>query len=107
MKNKKLREVFEIWKNVYRIRSVEEAIAREYSKGEMRCPTHLSIGQETVPSCIQEFISKNDYAISGHRGHAHYLAKGGNLKKMLCEIFIIRIILVKSTPPFCFDQVIV
>lgn len=85
--NKKLREIFRIWKNVYRIRLVEETIAKEYSKGEMRCPTHLSIGQEAVPSCIQEFINKNDYAISGHRGHAHYLAKGGNLKKMLCEIF--------------------
>jgi pyruvate dehydrogenase E1 component alpha subunit len=86
-KNKKLREIFRIWKNVYRIRLVEETIANEYSKGEMRCPTHLSIGQEAVPSCIQEFINKNDNAISGHRGHAHYLAKGGNLKKMLCEIF--------------------
>ena len=87
MKNKDLGKIFKIWKNVYRIRSIEEAIAKEYLKYEMRCPTHLSIGQEAVPSCIQEFINKNDYAVSGHRGHAHYLAKGGNLKKMLCEIF--------------------
>lgn len=87
MKNKLLNAMFRIWCNIYRIRSVEEAIANEYSKNEMRCPTHLSIGQEAVPSCIQEFINKNDFAVSSHRGHAHYLAKGGSLKKMICEIF--------------------
>lgn len=53
----------------------------------MRCPTHLSIGQELVPSIYAEFVSRNDYAISTHRAHAHYLAKGGNLKKMIAEIY--------------------
>ena len=78
---------FNIWKNIFRIRYVEEQIAFEYHKGEMRCPTHLSIGQEAVPSVLSLFLSKKDSAVSGHRAHAHYLAKGGNLKKMLCEIF--------------------
>ena len=27
---------------------VEEAIAAEYPKQEMRCPTHLCIGQEAI-----------------------------------------------------------
>ncbi len=78
---------FYIWKNIFRIRYVEEKIASEYHKGEMRCPTHLSIGQEAVPSVLNLFLKKTDSAVSGHRAHAHYLAKGGNLKKMLCEIF--------------------
>ena len=87
MKDKELNKLFRIWSSIYRIRSIEKAIAREYSKNEMRCPTHLSIGQEAVPSCIQEFIDEKDFAVSSHRGHAHYLAKGGSLKKMICEIF--------------------
>jgi len=72
---------------MYRIRSVEEEISKKYFENKMRCPTHLSIGQEAVPSAFSEIVKKNDFAISSHRGHAHYLAKGGNLKSMLAEIY--------------------
>ena len=50
----------------------------------MRCPVHLSIGQE-IPS-FKSFVNKKDHAISYHRAHAHYLAKGG-YKKMIAEIY--------------------
>jgi len=70
-----------------RIRAVEEKIAAEYNNQRMRCPTHLSIGQEAVPSAISSCINKNDFAVSTHRGHAHYLAKGGDLKAMIAEIY--------------------
>ena len=70
-----------------RIRCVEEKIAAKYHEGKMRCPTHLSIGQEAVPVALSSIINKDDFAVSTHRGHAHYLAKGGSLKKMIAEIY--------------------
>ena len=70
-----------------RIRMVEERIAQEYPKQQMRCPVHLSIGQEATPIGICSLISKSDYAMSTHRSHAHYLAKGGSLPKMIAEIY--------------------
>ena len=42
----------------------------------MRCPVHLSIGQEAVAAGVCQALSKNDQIISSHRCHAHYLAKG-------------------------------
>jgi TPP-dependent pyruvate/acetoin dehydrogenase alpha subunit len=69
------------------IRTVEEVIATRYPEGKMRCPTHLSIGQEAVPGVFSLLIRQNDYCVSTHRGHAHYLAKGGNLESMLAEIY--------------------
>ncbi len=69
------------------IRSVEETIAQKYHEQKMRCPVHLSIGQELVPSVLSLFVNKDDPCVSTHRGHAHYLAKGGNLKKMISEIY--------------------
>ena len=69
------------------IRRVESAIARDYSKGEMRCPVHLSIGQELPSAIISVFQRKGDYAVSTHRAHAHYLAKGGDLNEIIAEIF--------------------
>lgn len=70
-----------------RIRMIEEAIAARYSEGRMRCPTHLSIGQEAVPAAIGVALRKDDFAVSGHRAHGHYLGKGGDLKRMLAEIY--------------------
>lgn len=74
-------------RHMLRIRAVEEEIARRYPKGEMRCPVHLSIGQEAAPAAFAECVRRDDYAVSTHRGHAHYLAKGGSLQSMLDEIY--------------------
>jgi len=70
-----------------RIRSVEEHIAARYTEQEMRCPTHLSSGQEAVSAAIGTILRTTDLAVSGHRAHAHYLAKGGDLNAMIAEIY--------------------
>ena len=75
-----------LYSEMLRIRCVEEKIAERYPEGKMRCPTHLSIGQEAVPVAVSCVLNKKDFAVSTHRGHAHYLAKGGSLKKMIDEI---------------------
>lgn len=74
-------------KQLLRIRMIEEAIATKYAEQKMRCPVHLSIGQEAVAVGVCAHLNATDYAVSGHRAHAHYLAKGGDLKKMLAEIY--------------------
>lgn len=70
-----------------RVRNIEEAIATRYSEQEMRCPVHLSIGQEAVPVAVCASLEKTDYAMSSHRSHAHYIAKGGSIPKMIAEIY--------------------
>jgi len=77
----------EIHKKIFLIRETEEKIAREYGNQKMRCPVHLSIGQEAVPAVLSDFLNNQDFVVSTHRGHAHYIAKNGNLKKMIAEIY--------------------
>lgn len=76
-----------LWAKMARIRLVEEEIANRYPEGKMRCPTHLSIGQEAVAVAVGDVSLKEDYAVSTHRAHAHYLGKGGDLKAMIAEIY--------------------
>ena len=76
-----------LYKKFYYLRFVEETISRKYKEGKMRCPTHLSVGQEGISAIFSELVQKNDYAISTHRPHTHYLAKGGNLNSMICELY--------------------
>jgi TPP-dependent pyruvate/acetoin dehydrogenase alpha subunit len=70
-----------------RIRHVEETIAARYAEQKMRCPTHLSTGQEAVATAVGAVLRRDDLAVSGHRAHAHYLAKGGSLPAMIAEIY--------------------
>ena len=76
-----------IFKMMLKIRLAEETIAERYSEQKMRCPTHLCIGQEAVSSAVGHSLKKSDYAVSTHRSHGHYLGKGGDLNKMIAEIY--------------------
>jgi TPP-dependent pyruvate/acetoin dehydrogenase alpha subunit len=48
---------------------------------------HLSIGQEAVAVGVCEALRSDDIAFGTYRGHAIYLAKGGDLKKMVAELY--------------------
>lgn len=69
------------------IRLVEEEIAKRYSDQQMRCPTHLSIGQEAVAVGVSANLTREDKVYSSHRAHAHYLAKGGSLPALIAELY--------------------
>ncbi|HIJ75185.1 MAG TPA: thiamine pyrophosphate-dependent dehydrogenase E1 component subunit alpha [Deltaproteobacteria bacterium] len=76
-----------MYHEMLRIRMIEEKIADLYPEQEMRCPVHLSIGQEAVAVGVCAALTADDYVLSSHRSHAHYLAKGGNLNAMMAEIY--------------------
>lgn len=76
-----------LYYEMLRIRIVEEKIAEHYSDKEMRCPIHLCTGQEAVAVGVCSTLSPKDYVLSHHRSHGHYLAKGGNLKAMIAELY--------------------
>ncbi|MDC0379365.1 thiamine pyrophosphate-dependent dehydrogenase E1 component subunit alpha [Litorivicinus sp.] len=84
VKGKKLSEKH--FRQLYRIRLIEEIIADRYSDQRMRCPVHLSIGQEASAVAVCAELQRSDQVFSGHRSHAHYLAKGGSLTRMILEL---------------------
>lgn len=77
----------ELYYKLLRIRIVEEKIAELYLQQEMRCPVHLCTGQEAIAVGVCAHLKQEDYVMSSHRGHGHYLAKGGSLKSMMAEIY--------------------
>ena len=77
----------EMLRAMRRIRAVEERIAEVYSEQEIRCPTHLSVGQEMPPVAVCSSLTPADQVVSTHRSHAHYLAKGGDLNAMIAELY--------------------
>lgn len=80
-------ELRRLYYEMLRIRLVEERITALYFEQEMRCPVHLSIGQEAVAVGVCASLARDDNALSGHRSHAHYLAKGGDLNAFFAELY--------------------
>jgi len=80
-----------LYKNLFssllKLRMTENEIARKYSEQEMRCPVHLSIGQEAAAVGVCANLDLQDQVYSTHRCHSHYLAKGGNLRSMISELY--------------------
>ena len=80
-------EVRHLLVDMIRTRRVEERISERYGEQEMRCPTHLCIGQEAPASVVSMHLRKDDLVFSGHRSHGHYLSKGGDLRAMIAELY--------------------
>ncbi len=69
------------------IRRVEEHICDVYATDAIKSPVHLSIGQESVATGICDVMAADDVISNTYRCHATYLAKGGDLKQMMAELY--------------------
>lgn len=76
-----------LFKTLLRIRMVEEKIVQVYPEQEMRCPTHLCVGQEAVSAGVCHALKNTDYVFSSYRSHGAYIAKGGSVKKLFAELY--------------------
>ncbi len=70
------------------IRRTEERILEEMMKGNLASTMcHVSIGQEAVAAGVCPVMQPQDYLTSTHRGHGHFIARGGRLDRMMAELF--------------------
>jgi len=80
-------DIKEAISKIVMIRTVEEIIRQEFFNQKIFSFLHLMIGQEASPVGVAMALSDSDIVLGNHRSHGHILAKGGSLKKMVCEIF--------------------
>jgi TPP-dependent pyruvate/acetoin dehydrogenase alpha subunit len=69
------------------IRAFEERLDHLFADGLLRGTTHFCIGQEASAVGACSALQPQDYVTSTHRGHGHFLARGGDPRRMLAEIF--------------------
>jgi pyruvate dehydrogenase E1 component alpha subunit len=79
-------ELLALYRAMLRIRRIEEEIERRYHQDQMKTPIHLVIGQEAAAVGACSVLRATDLVYTSHRTHGAYLAKGGDLKAMLCEM---------------------
>ena len=79
--------ILDIYARVLRIRRFEEAVAALFRQGQLPGFVHLYIGEEAVAAGVCAALTDADTIISTHRGHGHVIAKGGDIKRMMAELF--------------------
>ena len=80
-------ELLNLYEKMLLIRRFEERVSDLFAKGKLPGFVHLYIGQEAVAVGACDALRIDDYITSTHRGHGHTIAKGGNIQKMMAELF--------------------
>jgi pyruvate dehydrogenase E1 component alpha subunit len=80
-------ELLSLYRVMLRIRRFEERVEQLYARGKLPGFVHLYIGEEAIATGVCSVLRKNDFITSTHRGHGHIIAKGGDLAKMMAELF--------------------
>jgi len=79
-------ELLKFLEKMITIRLFEEELIKTNSVNPIHGTLHLYIGQEAVAVGACEALEPSDLVVSNHRGHGHFIAKGGDLEKILSEI---------------------
>jgi TPP-dependent pyruvate/acetoin dehydrogenase alpha subunit len=79
-------ELLGLYRSMLLIRRMEERLGEVVKTGELPGPVHLYIGQEAVAVGVCACLGNRDWIASTHRGHGHFLAKGGDPRAMIAEI---------------------
>lgn len=77
----------ELYERLVLIRTFESVMEDESKGGRLPGTFHSSVGQEAVAVGVCSSLTKEDLVVSNHRGHGHFLAKGGDLYKIMAELF--------------------
>ncbi len=81
------KQLLEMYEKMFTIRKFEEATVKNYKLGNIPGFVHIYIGEEAVATGACAALNKDDYITSTHRGHGHLIAKGGDVKLMMAELF--------------------
>ena len=80
-------KLLDLYTRILRIRRFEEQVGTLFAQGQLPGFVHLYIGEEAVGAGVCALLRDDDYIVSTHRGHGHVLAKGGDMQRMMAELF--------------------
>jgi TPP-dependent pyruvate/acetoin dehydrogenase alpha subunit len=76
-----------MYERMMKIRLFEDRVRVLFAAGEMPGFVHLYLGEEAVAAGTCATLNDDDYITSTHRGHGHILAKGGEMRCMMAELY--------------------
>lgn len=81
-----MKSLIEVFRQLLLLRTAEEELANLFLREKIFSFIHFYVGQEAVAVGVSNALLPADRALGNHRSHGHYLAKGGSLRRMICEV---------------------
>lgn len=79
--------LIEMYRKMLLIRRFETKTKELFAAAKIPGFVHLYSGEEGIAVGVCSALRKDDYIGSTHRGHGHCIAKGGDVKYMMAELF--------------------
>lgn len=80
-------ELLRHYETMVKIRRFDQTACRLRQEEKIWGSVHLYIGEEAIAAGVCSCLERRDYIESTHRGHGHTIAKGGDLRPMMAELF--------------------
>ncbi len=80
-------QLLEMFRCMVKIREFENRAHEMFLAGELPGFLHLYLGEEAIAAGVTAALRTDDWVASSHRGHGHLIAKGGDIRLMMAEIF--------------------
>ena len=80
-------KLLDMYQRMLRIRKFETKVEELHIRGILPGLKHLYIGEEAVAVGVTSCLREDDYIGSTHRGHGHLIAKGGDVRLMMAELY--------------------
>ena len=80
-------KMIDMYTTMLKIRLFEEKAHDVYTAGKIPGFLHSSAGQEATEVGVIANLRPSDYLTSTHRPHGHLIARGGDVKKIMAELY--------------------
>ena len=77
----------DLYKKLFLVRRAEQYIIKHYPENEMKCPMHMSMGQEAISVGVCHALKPEDQVFATYRSHAAFLAKTGDTDMFFAELY--------------------
>jgi acetoin:2,6-dichlorophenolindophenol oxidoreductase subunit alpha len=76
-----------LYEQMVLLRKFDERVGELFRRAKLPGFVHLYIGEEAIATGVCAVLRVDDYITSTHRGHGHYIAKGGDVNACMAELY--------------------
>jgi len=69
------------------MRRFDETVGDLFRRAKLPGFVHLYIGEEAIATGVCDVLRADDFVTSTHRGHGHFIAKGGDVRACMAELY--------------------
>jgi pyruvate dehydrogenase E1 component alpha subunit len=80
-------ELRRLYEQMVLLRKFDERVGDLFRRAKLPGFVHLYIGEEAIATGVCSVLRRDDYVTSTHRGHGHYIAKGGDVNACMAELY--------------------